>query len=246
MKGDIELKNIFARTKMLLGNEAMASLANSRVAVFGVGGVGGYVVEGLCRAGVGHITVVDDDEVAETNLNRQIIATSLSIGQKKTDEAEKRIKSINPACVVKKINLFFLPENADTFDFTEYDYIVDAIDTVSGKIALIEKAKKEGTKIISCMGTGNKLDPTACKVADISKTAVCPLAKVMRRELKKRGIEHVKVVYSEEKPTLFSGESDEKRATGRPVPGSVSFVPPVAGFIMAGEVVKDIIKAKGE
>ena len=240
---------------MLLGKEAMEKLNSSRVAVFGVGGVGGYVVEALARSGVGAIDVVDDDRVCVTNINRQILATTKTVGEYKVDVAERRIKEINPDCVVTAYKCFFLPANADEFDFSKYDYVVDAIDTVSGKLAIIEKAKAIGVPVISAMGAGNKLDPTAFEVADISKTSVCPLAKVMRRELKKRGIEHLKVVYSKEPPVR--PEDDEsiscrthcvcpkgtvrKCTARRDIPGSVSFVPSVVGLIIAGEIIKDLI-----
>ena len=245
----------FSRTQMLLGEQAMEKLNNSRVAVFGIGGVGGYTVEALARAGVGAIDVIDDDRVCVTNINRQILATTKTVGEYKVDVAERRIKEINPDCVVTAHKCFFLPENADTFDFTAYDYVVDAIDTVSGKLAIIERAKACGVPVISAMGAGNKLDPTAFEVADISKTSVCPLAKVMRRELKKRGIDHLKVVYSKEQPVR--PEDDEsiscrthcvcpkgtvrKCTARRDIPGSVSFVPSVVGLIIAGEVIKDLI-----
>lgn len=234
------MKEQFLRSQILLGDSAMQALQNARVAVFGVGGVGGYVVEALARAGIGTLDLIDNDDVAESNINRQIIALHSTLGMDKVDVAKARVKDINPDIQVNIFKTFYLPETADQFDFTQYDYVVDAIDTVSGKIGLIVQAKESGTPIISSMGTGNKLDPTAFEVADISKTSVCPLARVMRRELKKRGIEHVKVVYSKEeakKPDACA----EVRSTGRPVPGSVSFVPSVAGLIIGGEVIKDII-----
>lgn len=234
------MKEQFLRSQILLGDPAMQALQNARVAVFGVGGVGGYVVEALARAGIGTLDLIDNDDVAESNINRQIIALHSTLGMDKVDVAKARVKDINPDIQVNIYKTFYLPETADQFDFTQYDYVVDAIDTVSGKIGLIVQAKESGTPIISSMGTGNKLDPTAFEVADISKTSVCPLARVMRRELKKRGIEHVKVVYSKEeakKPDACA----EVRPTGRPVPGSVSFVPSVAGLIIGGEVIKDII-----
>lgn len=218
------------RTKQLLGSENMDKLARSRVAVFGVGGVGGYVVEALARCGVGFLDLTDADVVAPSNINRQILATVSTIGRPKVEAARDRVRDINPDCRVKIHKIFYLPETADHFDFREYDYVVDAIDTVSGKLMLAEQAKAAGTPIISSMGAGNKLDPTAFRVADIYETKVCPLAKVMRRELRRRGIEALKVVYSEEEPL--------KR--GR-IPGSVSFVPSVAGLIVAGEVVKDLL-----
>lgn len=229
----------FSRTELLLGKEGVKKLKKARVAVFGVGGVGGYVVEALARSGVGALDLIDKDVVSESNINRQIIALHSTVGQFKTEAAANRAKDINPNIVVRVHNVFYLPENAHEFDFSQYDYVVDAIDTVSGKIALIEQAKRCNTPVISSMGAGNKLDPTAFEVADISKTSVCPLARVMRRELKKRGIEHVKVVYSKEEP-LVTDEKDEE--SGKSVPGSVAFVPSVVGLIIAGEVIKDLIK----
>ena len=228
---------MFSRTKNLIGKDALEKLKNAKVAVFGVGGVGGYAVEALVRAGVGELLLVDSDKVSESNLNRQIIALQSTIGQYKTKIAKARAEDINPAIKVQTKEVFFLPENADEFDFTKYDYVVDAIDTVSGKIAIIEKAHKAGVPVISAMGAGNKLDNTAFEVADISKTSVCPLARVMRRELKKRGIEHVKVVYSKEEPKKQTATEGEKSS-----PSSIAFVPSVAGLIVAGEVIKDLIK----
>lgn len=229
----------FSRTELLLGKEGVEKLKNARVAVFGVGGVGGYVVEALARSGVGALDLIDKDIVSESNINRQIIALHSTVGQLKTEAAANRARDINPHIVVRTHNVFYLPENAQEFDFSQYDYVVDAIDTVSGKIALIEQAKCSNTPVISSMGAGNKLDPTAFEVADITKTSVCPLARVMRRELKKRGIEHVKVVYSKEEP-LPSNVTDEE--SGKSVPGSIAFVPSVVGLIIAGEVIKDLIK----
>lgn len=240
------MENQFIRTQMLVGKQGIEKLKNSTVAVFGIGGVGGYTVEALARSGVGTIVIIDNDTVSLSNINRQIIATHDTLGMLKTDAAEMRIKSINPDCTVIKHNCFFLPENADSFDFSKYDYIVDAIDTVSGKIELVMKAVSVGTPIISSMGAGNKLDPTQFEVADISKTSVCPLARVMRRELKKRGVNHLKVVYSKEQAiTPFEADEikDEKDfARRRSLPGSVAFVPSVAGLIIAGEVIKDLTK----
>jgi len=231
----------YSRTQLLLGKEAMARLSRARVAVFGVGGVGGYAVEALARSGVGAIDLIDSDCVSRSNLNRQIIATQETIGRKKTEVARERILSVNPACCVETHDVFYLPETAALFSFSAYSYIIDAIDTVAGKISIVERATKEGVPVISAMGAGNKLDPTKLRVADISETRVCPLARVMRRELKKRGILHGKVVYSEEEPCLLAeGEIPELRESGRPVPGSVAFVPSVAGLILAGEVVKDL------
>lgn len=223
---------IFSRTERLIGKAGLEKLKKSRVAVFGLGGVGGYVVEALARSGVGALDLFDNDRISESNVNRQIIALHSTIGKRKTEVAAARVKDINPEIKVQTHDVFFLPETADLFDFSLFDYVVDAIDTVSGKIALIEKAKAANVPVISSMGTGNKLNATAFEVADISKTSVCPLARVMRRELKKRGIEKVKVVYSKEEPKDVGGS----------VPASIAFVPPVAGLIMAGEVIKDLIK----
>lgn len=229
----------FSRTELLLGKEGMEKLKKARVAVFGVGGVGGYVVEALARSGVGAIDLVDKDTVSLSNINRQIIALHSTVGRLKTEVAAERAKDINPEICVKTHNLFYLPETAAQFDFADYDYIVDAIDTVSGKIALVEQANKAKTPIISSMGAGNKLDATAFEVADISKTSVCPLARVMRRELKKRGINHLKVVYSKEEPLPAKTQDEE---TGKPIPASIAFVPSVVGLIIAGEVIKDLVK----
>lgn len=245
----------FSRTQLVFGKEAMYRLKGSRVAVFGVGGVGGYTVEALARSGVGAIDIIDDDKVCLTNINRQIIATTKTVGKYKVDVAKERIEEINPDCKVTAFRTFYMPETADQFDFTQYDYVVDAIDTVTGKIALIENAKKAGTPIISSMGAGNKVDPTAFEVADIYKTSVCPLARVMRYELKRRGIKKLKVVYSKEKAIPPIADEDPNGENGclskadkvpgkRQVPGSTAFVPSVAGLIIAGEVIKDIIGYK--
>lgn len=232
----------FSRTQRLLGKEAMEKLANARVAVFGVGGVGGYVVEALARSGVGTIDIIDSDEVCLSNLNRQIIATHKSIGRLKVDVMKERILDINPDAIVNTYPCFFLPENKDEFDFTQYSYVVDAVDTVTAKIALVMEAQAAGVPIISSMGAGNKLDPTAFEVADIYKTSVCPLAKVMRRELKKRNVKHLKVVYSKEEPLTPIEDGEETNHTGRrSIPGSTAFVPSVAGLIIAGEVIKDLL-----
>lgn len=230
------MENQFSRTQLLLGKGAMEKLAASRVAVFGLGGVGGYTVEALTRSGVGALDLIDSDKVSLTNLNRQILATYQTIGEYKADVAARRVQEINPECKVAVHKIFYLPETQNEFDFTKFDYIVDAIDTVAGKIAIIENAEKCGVPVISCMGAGNKLDPTAFEVADIYKTSVCPLAKVMRHELKKRGIQKCKVVYSKEEPFVKGAEEDGKR-----IPASVAFVPSVAGLILAGEVIKDLI-----
>ena len=250
--------NQFSRTELIFGKEAMQRLADSRVAVFGIGGVGGYTVEALARSGVGAIDLIDDDRICLTNINRQILATRENVGKYKVDEGEKRILSINPACKVTKHKTFYLPETADQFDFHDYDYVVDAIDTVSGKLALITNAKACQTPIICSMGAGNKTDPTAFRVADIYDTAVCPLARVIRGECRKRHIDRLKVVYSEEAP-VRPIESDEiscrthcicppgtarKCTARRDIPGSNAFVPSVVGLIIAGEVIKDLMGYK--
>lgn len=246
--------NQFSRTELLLGKEAMERLSKAKVAVFGIGGVGGYVCEALVRSGVGSFDLVDDDKVCLTNLNRQIIATRKTVGQYKAEVMKERILEINPDAKVEIHKCFFLPENADEFPFEEYDYIVDAVDTVTAKIALVMKAQEKGVPIISSMGAGNKLDASQFQVADIYKTKVCPLAKVMRRELKKRGVKKLKVVYSEEKPTrpiddmaiscrtncICPPGAKHKCTERRDIPGSVAFVPSVAGLIIAGEVIKDL------
>ena len=222
---------------MLLGKEAVNKLKNSRVAVFGVGGVGGYVAEALVRSGIGKIDIFDNDIVSVTNLNRQIFALWSTVGKPKVEVAKNRLLDINPDLIINAFNVFYMPENADNFDFTAYDYIVDAIDTVTAKIELIKRAKAANTPIISSMGTGNKLDPTKLSIADISKTSICPLARVMRYELKKRNIKNVKVLYSVEqprKPISYGGE-DER------TPASTSFVPSAGGLIIASEVIKDLI-----
>ena len=231
------------RTGMLLGDEAMTRLENARVAVFGLGGVGGYTVEALARAGIGALDLIDNDDVSRSNINRQILATHSTVGLPKTEAAKRRVLDINPQAKVVTWPLFYNAETAAQFDFTQYDYIVDAIDTVTGKLALVEQAVAAGTPIICCMGTGNKLDPTRFEVSDISKTTMCPLARVMRKELSKRGIKHLKVVYSKEEAMTPVGWEEEAAAIGkRQIPGSVSFVPGAAGLILAGEVIKDIAK----
>ena len=245
---EIEMEYEFSRTELLLGSAAMEHLAKARIAVFGLGGVGGYAVEALVRSGVGALDLIDHDVVSVSNLNRQILATHNTLGMLKTEAAKERILSINPKCRVIVHNTFFLPDTASEFDFRSYDYVIDAIDTVTGKIQLVLAAQAAGTPIISAMGAGNKLDPTAFRVADIYETQGCPLARVMRRELKHLGVEKLKVVYSTEKPqggyaeegNLPIGEEQAgKRA--KTVPGSVAFVPSVAGLILAGEVIKDLI-----
>ncbi len=229
----------FLRTEMLLGSDAMEGLKASHVAVFGVGGVGGYTAEALVRSGIGKLTLVDSDTVAESNINRQIIATTKTIGQYKTEAMKERALDINPEIQVVEHRCFFLPENAGEFDFTQYDYVVDAVDTVTAKLCLVEAADKAGVPIISCMGAGNKLNPGAFEITDIYKTSVCPLAKVMRRECKQRGIKKLKVLYSKEealKPQIEITLQEGRRAT----PGSVAFVPSVAGLMIAGEVIRDL------
>ena len=246
--------NQFSRTQLLLGEEAMEKLKNSRVAIFGIGGVGGYVCEALVRSGVGHFDLIDHDKVCLTNINRQIIATRKTIGKYKTDVMKERMLDINPDVDVTVHQCFFLPENAEEFHFEAYDYVVDAVDTVTAKLELVMKCREKGVPIISSMGAGNKLDASAFRVADIYKTKMCPLAKVMRRELKKRGVKNLKVVYSEEKPTrpledmsiscrsncICPPGAEHKCTERRDIPGSVAFVASVAGRIIAGEVVKDL------
>ena len=233
----------FSRTGLLLGSEAVERLQRARVAVFGLGGVGGYTVEALARAGVGQLDLIDRDTISLSNLNRQILATHRTLGMEKTEAARQRVLEINPEAVVRVYPVFYTPDTAADFDFTRYDYIVDAIDTVTAKLALVEQAQAAGTPIICCMGTGNKLDPTRFQVADLAKTSMCPLARVMRKELGKRGIRHVKVVYSQEEALTPTGWEEEAAALGkRQIPGSVSFVPGAAGLILAGEVIKDLIR----
>ncbi len=234
----------FDRTRMLLGDEALARLADARVAVFGVGGVGGSACEALARSGVGYFLLVDRDVVSVSNRNRQIIALASTAGRPKTEVMRARILDINPDAVVDVRDCFFLPGNADTFDFAAFDYVVDAVDTVSAKLALIERSRAAGTPVISAMGAGNKLDPTRFRVSDISQTRVCPLARVMRRELKKRGIDHVKVVWSDEEALTPTGGADADPGR-RSTPGSVAWVPTVAGLILAGAVVTDLIRGAG-
>ena len=255
-KEEKHMLNQFSRTELLFGKAAMEKLASSRVAVFGIGGVGGYVCEALVRSGVGAFDLIDDDKVCLTNLNRQIIATRKTVGKYKTDVMKERILEINPDAEVEVHKCFFLPENAGEFSFEDYDYIVDAVDTVTAKLELVMKAKEKGVPIISSMGAGNKLDPTMFRVADIYKTKVCPLAKVMRRELKKRGVKNLKVVYSEEQPVrpindmaiscrnhcICPPGAAHKCTERRDIPGSTAFVPSVVGLIIAGEVIKDLTR----
>ncbi len=234
----------FTRTALLLGEEGIHKLNRSRVAVFGIGGVGGYTVEALARSGVGHFLLVDNDKVALSNLNRQIIATLDTVGKYKTRVMKERILSINPEAEVETRECFFLPENAEEFDFSSFDYVVDAVDTVAAKLELVVRAQKAGVPVISSMGAGNKLDPTRFEVADIYQTSVCPLARVMRRELKARGVKGLKVVYSREEPRTpaKSPLEEDKAFARRSIPGSIAFVPSVAGLIAAGEVIKDLTK----
>lgn len=246
------MRKSWERTAMLLGEETVERLAGKHVAIFGVGGVGGYVTEALARVGVGTFTLIDNDTVSESNINRQIIATYATIGRRKTEVMAERIRSINPEAKIFVKNCFFLPETAGEFDFSQYDYVVDAVDTVTAKIEIIVRAREAGTPVISSMGTGNKLDPTRLEISRIDRTSVCPLAKVMRRELKKRGITDLKVLYSKEEPRVpiapaktEEAEKNDKEAfenKKRAVPGSVSFVPSAAGLILAAEVVKDLQK----
>ncbi len=246
----------FSRTQLLYGEDAMKRFASARVAVFGIGGVGGYVVEALARSGIGALDLIDDDKVCLTNLNRQIIATRKTVGKYKVDVAEERVKDINPDCEVRTYKTFFLPETEDQFDFNDYDYVVDAIDTVTGKLAIVEKAYKAGTPVISSMGAGNKVNPAAFEVADIYDTSICPLAKVMRRELRKRNIPSLKVVYSKEEPRkpqedmsisckqncICPPGAKHKCTERRAIPGSTAFVPSVVGLIIAGEIINDLAK----
>lgn len=251
--------NQFSRTELLFGKEAMEKLENSRVAVFGVGGVGGYTVEALARSGIGAIDIIDDDKVCLTNLNRQIIATRKTVGKYKVDVMEERIRDINPNCKVEKFKCFYLPQTKDEFDFSQYTYVVDAVDTVTAKIQLVMEAREKNVPIISSMGAGNKLNPAEFEVADIYQTSVCPLAKVMRRELKKRGVERLKVVYSKEKPIrpiedmaiscrtncICPPGAEHKCTERRDIPGSTAFVPSVVGLIIASEIIKDIAGKNG-
>ncbi len=246
--------NQFSRTELLLGKESMNTLEQARVAIFGIGGVGGYTAEALVRSGIGHFDLIDDDKICLTNLNRQIIATRKTVGRYKTEVMKERILEINPQAEVEIHQCFYLPETKDQFDFTRYSYVVDAVDTVTAKLALVEQAQQAGVPIISSMGAGNKLDASQFKVADIYETSVCPLAKVMRRELKKRGVKKLKVVYSEEQPLkpiedmaiscregcICPPGAERKCTQRRAIPGSTAFVPSVAGLIIAGEVVKDL------
>jgi tRNA A37 threonylcarbamoyladenosine dehydratase len=250
--------NQFSRTQLILGKEAMQKLSTSRVAIFGIGGVGGYTVEALARSGVGELDLIDDDRICLTNINRQILATRKTVGKYKVDAAAERVAEINPDCKVNTYKTFYMPDTQEQFDFSKFDYIVDAIDTVTGKLAIIENAKKANVPVISSMGAGNKVDPTAFRVADIYQTSVCPLAKVMRRELRKRGIDSLKVVYSQEEPIRPEDDMEiscrnhcicppgtvRKCTARRDIPGSNAFVPSVVGLIIAGEVIKDLVGYK--
>lgn len=233
----------FARTELLFGAEAMARLYRARVALFGLGGVGGYALEALARSGVGYLDLIDHDRVSASNLNRQILASCQTIGRYKTEAAAERVAAINPAAVVRTYRTFYTPQTAAEFDFTQYDYIIDAIDAVTGKLELATRAVKAGTPIISCMGAGNKLDPAAFRVADIAETSVCPLARIMRRELKRRGIYHLKVVYSREPPAI-PPEKLPFGENGKPIPASNAFAPAAAGLVLAGEVIKNLAQAQ--
>ncbi len=245
------MENQFSRMELLIGTEKLKQLRQMRVAVFGVGGVGGYTVEALARCGIGILDLIDNDKVSLSNLNRQIYALHSTVGKYKVDVAKERVQDINPQTEVNSYRVFYLPQTAKQFDFTAYDYVVDAIDTVTGKLMLAEQAMAAGTPIISAMGAGNKMDPTAFQVADISETAVCPLAKVMRRELKKRGIKKLKVVYSQEKPMTPISNSEvsvlgnaESGNRNRQIPGSMAFVPSTVGMIVAGEVIRDLLESE--
>ena len=235
------LSERFARTEMILGHDCMERLRRARVILFGIGGVGSYAAEALVRSGIGAIDIVDNDTVSESNINRQLIALSSSIGMKKCLVEEQRIKDINPECTVRSYDVFLSKDTLDTFDLKKYDYVIDAIDTVSSKLLLIEKCSEVSVPIICCMGTGNKLDPARFRVSDIYETSGCPLARVMRRELRKKGIQSLKVVFSDEEPHGTTINTDGRKA----VPGSISFVPPVAGMIMAGEVIRDLAGVSG-
>ena len=233
----------FSRTAMLLGEEAIEKLHNARVAIFGLGGVGGYALEALCRSGIGTLHLIDSDTLSVSNLNRQILATHDTVGMLKVDAAKQRVLSINPNCNVFTYPIFFTPETADALDFSQFDYVIDAIDTVTGKLCLIQKATDAGIPVISCMGTGNRLDASALRLMDISKTSNCGLARVMRKELRKRGINHLKVVCSLEEPLTPVGGEEEAAALGkRQIPGSNAFVPGAAGLLLAGQVIQDLSK----
>lgn len=235
-----ETEHRLSRTQIILGKEGIARLAKSRVAIFGLGGVGGYVLEALARSGIGNFDLIDSDKFCISNFNRQILATSQTLGEFKADAARERVLSINPRANVNAHKVFFLPENSSQFDFKNYDYVVDAVDTVSAKIQIIMQAQAAGTKVISSMGTGNKIDPSLLKISDIYKTSVCPLARVMRHELKKRGVKNLKVVYSTETPLAHTEPAHDE--DGRPLVASTAFVPSVAGLLIASEIVRDLLK----
>lgn len=236
------MKEQFFRTGMLVGEDGIARLQNARVAVFGVGGVGGYAVETLARSGIGQLDLIDNDTVSVSNLNRQIIALHSTVGMPKVEAAKQRVLDINPEAVVRTYPCFYLPETAAQFDFTQYDYVVDAIDTVTGKLSLVQQAMAVGTPIISAMGTGNKFDPTRLEITDISKTTMCPLARIMRKELRSRGIHHLTVVYSTEEPAQPQGAEEEMQRLGkRQIPGSTAFVPAAAGLLIASKIVRDLV-----
>jgi len=234
------MADIFNRTRRLIGDDAVDRLSEARVIVFGIGGVGSYVCEGLVRSGVGHITLVDNDDISETNINRQLPATSKTVGMKKAEVMAERLKEINPLCDVKALNIFYIEETKNQIDLSEFDYVVDAVDTVSAKLLLVEECDRLGIRIISSMGTGNKLDATRFQISDIYKTSVCPLARVMRLELKKRGIKKLKCLWSDEQPKVPFETGEQEDAHKRHIPASISYVPSVAGLIIAGEVIKDI------
>ena len=243
MHGGLDMLNQFSRTEIMIGSEGMEKLLNARVAVFGIGGVGGHTVEALARSGVGTLILVDNDTVSLTNINRQSIAYHSTVGKYKTHVMKERIQDINPSAEVITFETFVLPENLESLFVKKIDYIIDAIDTVTAKLALVEYANAHEIPIISCMGTGNKLHPELFRITDISKTSVCPLCKVMRKELKARGISHLKVLFSEEKPIDISGkDSGEEKGKRRALPGSIAFVPPVAGLMIAGEVIREIVE----
>ena len=237
---DAQGESRFSRTELLFGRDGMERLSRARVAVFGLGGVGGYAAEALVRSGIGALDFADHDAVSESNLNRQILATADTIGRYKADVARERALSVNPDAVIRACRVFYGPDTAGQFDFTRYDYVIDAIDTVTGKLALAEEAYRTGTPIISCMGTGNKVCPSLLEVSDIYETSVCPLARVMRKELRKRGVPRLKAVWSRETPLELTGDAPS-RASGRPVPGSTAFVPAAAGLLLASEVVRDLL-----
>lgn len=236
------MKEQFSRAGLLLGEEALEKLRSARVAVFGLGGVGGYVVEALARGGIGQLDLVDPERFVMSNLNRQLLATHSTVGMLKTEAAQRRIADINPDCVVRTYPVFYLPDTEGQFDFRQYDYVVDAIDTVTAKVSLVRRCREAGTPIICCMGTGNKLDPSAFRVEDLAKTTMCPLARVMRKALSKYDIRHLKVVYSQEEALSPTGCTEEAPQGRRSIPGSVSFVPGAAGLVLAGEVIKDLIR----